>query len=239
MTSRSAELQWRTALHEAGHLLADSIFRFGPWEVDLDTPRGGSTFSCVVAPTNLEEKVNLATSLFCGAAAERAAGFDDAETQKGQASDEAKINALGLSANEIRSCSTKADELMLRFRERVQRIAKVLNANTVTRGAALYELLEEEIPPGRWFGRVEVVGAPVSNAVVTFDGEFENGIEVESFIVTATNAESARRLAALAGHQDLLITGFGANGESCGGSIREVRARANLQFELIMYSSVA
>lgn len=226
----------RTALHEAGHLLADYLLGLGPFEVDLATERGGATFSCV-APHNTRFRIPLAVSLFSGAAAEREMGFDDEATKTGETSDLHHIEKLKLSSTEHEDCLKTAKELMSTHRERIGRIAEGLGLRTVTRGPDLYRLLDHPLPAGCWFGRVECDASGL-RALVTFDGPLEEGLtEVRA---TALDPHSADRLRDFAGCSGLFMTGYrigsDENDESqegtCSASLDWIRHQEGLIFVL-------
>lgn len=227
-----ANIRWRTAIHEAGHLLADHIFRFGPWEVNLATARGAATYSCVVSSSDPRVAKQLAVSLLSGAAAERAAGFDDDETLAGQTSDQARVAGLNLSQSDLQECFEEARRLMSEHRDEILRIATELELRPVTRGPALHQLLGQPLPAGCWFGRVETLSdATVSSALITFDGEFEGVIDAD-VRVTAASPENADRLRALAGCPELFVTAFRSDEASCSASLNQIQHEKDSTFVL-------
>lgn len=216
-----SELRWRTAIHEAGHLLADLLNHLGPYEVNLATARGAAAYSCVVSATG-EEALRLAVSLLSGAAAERAAGFDDEETVAGEASDLARLRLLNLTAAELQRCHEEATRFATKHIEEILRIAGALVQQDVTRGGALYRVLQHPLPPGEWLGRLEVLGDTAANALLVFDGGRDGEIEAD---VCATPIDTANglRLRALLGRSDLFLTAINLDDAGCSASIREIQ----------------
>lgn len=230
-----AELRWRTAVHEAGHLHADLLNHLGPYEVNLATARGAAAYSCVVSATG-EEALRLAVALLSGAAAERAAGFDDEETVAGEASDLARLRLLNLTDAEHQRCLEEATRVATSNIEEILRIAGELVQQDVTRGGALYRVLRHPLPQGEWLGRLEVLLDLAPQALVVFDGAPDGVIDTD-VCATPVDPANARRLQALIGRNDLLLTAINLDDAGCSAPIREIQQGEGTSFLLRLFST--
>jgi hypothetical protein len=239
---------WRVAVHEAGHLLAETVLGFYPIYVSLDTEVVGAGHTeCRDRQTVRERADDYVLTLLAGAEAERALVGDDALTKAGATSDIMKVNAVLPACSEtdfdVHLARAKAFVLRDDNTRAILEIAGVLEKKTKMVGRELQLAigearggLEPELPPtaGQGAGeqilgvvrslgpvlRQEFVVDELHDALVL--GDLSPLLEDSSVSITPQNPDDGSRLESLKNRSDLTIEFLDGSGELV--SLRRISA---------------